>query len=140
MNAPLAPIELDLLAIEPRPCELCGLTIERHDIVDDGDGPLFYCPDLSPDDMTLEELERRAELRRQEDVAAILAAMPECPSIAPVDKPPEPYRPAQSTADAFFFVARSQPADYLGLWLAEHPQDAPHLHKLWIEKCCQTKK
>jgi hypothetical protein len=52
---------------------------------------------------------------------------------------PERYRTASCTVDAFFTVARSQPAEYLARWLAEHPQDAPHLHKLWIEKCSQTK-
>jgi hypothetical protein len=57
--------ELELLEIDPRPCQLCGLTIDRHDMVDDGDGPVFFCPDIDPDDMTLIELERRAELRRE---------------------------------------------------------------------------
>jgi hypothetical protein len=75
MNARVLPagLEPDPLEIDPRPCELCGLTVDRHKMVDDGDGPLFYCLDLSPDEMTLPELERRAELRRQEEVAAILA-------------------------------------------------------------------
>src|SRR6267378_6070275 len=62
-----APIEID-----PRPCELCGLTIDRHQMVDLGEGPLFYCPDLSPDEMTLPELERRAELRAREEIAAMV--------------------------------------------------------------------
>jgi len=44
-------------------------------MVDNGEGPEFFCLDLLPDEMTLEELERRAELRRQEEVAAILARM-----------------------------------------------------------------
>ena len=43
-----APIEID-----PRPCGLCGLTINRHEMVDDGEGPDFFCADLSPDEMTL---------------------------------------------------------------------------------------
>jgi len=45
MNAPLAfpigdalPIEID-----PRPCELCGRTIDQHERVDDGEGPEFFC-------------------------------------------------------------------------------------------------
>jgi hypothetical protein len=57
----------------------------------------------------------------------------------PAEKPIEPHRPASSTIDAFFVVARSQPADYLARWLSERPQDLPHLHKLWIEKCSPTK-
>jgi hypothetical protein len=129
MNAPILPdwFELYPLEIEPRPCKLCGLRVDRHETVDDGEGPLFYCPDLSPDDMTLEELERRAELRRQEDVAAILAAMPECPLIVPVDKPPEPYRPSQSTVDAFRLVAAGGDVGRLKAWLADRPKDAPLL-------------
>ena len=88
----LAPI-----AIDPRPCEYCGLTIDRHRMVDNGDGPEFFCVDLSPDEMTLPELERRAELRRQEDIAAIIArweAAAAVPSIVP-DREPPPHRPAQ---------------------------------------------
>jgi hypothetical protein len=120
-------IEPNPIAIDPRPCELCGLTIDRHEMVDDGEGPLFYCPDLSPDEMTLLELERRAELRRQEDVAAIQAAMPDCPPIAPADGPPEPYRPAQSTIAAFRLVAARGDVERLKAWLADRPKDAPLL-------------
>src|SRR5258708_40202677 len=99
MNAiSLEQIEFDPITIDPRPCELCGLTIDRHEMIDDGDGPLFYCIDPAPDELTPEELERRAELRRQEDVAAILARWEAIPP--PKDLPPrrdEPYRPAAST-------------------------------------------
>src|ERR1700722_7260748 len=39
MNAPLAlPIEID-----PRPCKICGLTVDRHITADDGEGPEFFC-------------------------------------------------------------------------------------------------
>src|SRR5258708_14093902 len=37
-------IELDPLEIDSR-CELCGCTIAFHVMVDDGSGPIFYCPD-----------------------------------------------------------------------------------------------
>jgi hypothetical protein len=128
MNAILPDwFEVYPLDLEPRPCKLCGLTIDRHEMVDESEGPLFYCPDLSPDDMTLPELERRAELRRQEDIAAILVAMPECPPIVPADKPPEPYRPAQSTIDAFRLVADGGDVGRLKAWLADRPKDAPLL-------------
>jgi hypothetical protein len=95
------PIEID-----QRPCELCGLKIDRHDMVDDGEGPEFFCADLSPDEMTLLELERRAELRRQEDIAEILAAMPDCPPIVPRSEP-EPYCPAASTVAAFRLLIKT---------------------------------
>jgi hypothetical protein len=129
MNAPLAPIDLDLLEIDPRPCELCGLTIDRHEMVDGGEGPEFFCADLSPDEMTLDELERRAELIRQEEVAAILArleAMDDPSRRLPPRSEPEPYRPAQSTVDAFRLVAATDVAR-LKAWLADRPKDAPLL-------------
>jgi hypothetical protein len=114
--------------IDPRPCGLCGLTIDRHEMDDDGDGPLFYCPDLSPDEMTLTELERREVLRIREEVAAILARMDAMPR--PGDPPPaepEPYRPAQSTVDAFRIVTAAADVARLKAWLADRPKDAPLL-------------
>jgi hypothetical protein len=131
-------IELDPLEIDGRPCELCGLTIDRHEMVDHGDGPIFYCPDLPPDEMTLPELERRAELIRQIEVAEIMARM----DAMDLDEVPEPvkpvakqsYRTPQSTKDAFLLVARNHDADYLARWLENHPQDVATLTELWREK------
>src|SRR5258705_9492676 len=137
-----APIEID-----PRPCVLCGLTIDRHDMVDDGEGPLFFCTEivgaglssttaarLSPDEMTIPELEHRAELIRQLEVAAILARLEWPAFVPPPPRQPEPYRPAQSTVDAFWYVAGLDDADYLKRWLAEHPRDVETLQKLWEAK------
>jgi hypothetical protein len=135
------PLTLHLVTIDPddpieidqRPCELCGLTIDRHDMVDDGEGPIFYCPDLSPDEMTLVELERRAELRRQEEVAAIFArleAMDDPSKRLPPPREPEPYRPAQSTVDAFWFVVGLRDPERFKVWLADRPKDAPFLLEL----------
>jgi hypothetical protein len=124
------------LGLDPRPCELCGLTIDRHDMVDDGDGPVHFCPDLSPDEMTLPELERRAVLRRQEEIAAILARMDamEGPSDPAPPRAPEPYRPPASTIDAFWYVASLREPERLKAWLLDRPQDAPTLLKL-METC-----
>jgi hypothetical protein len=136
MNAIVIPADLEPAAIEidPRPCELCGLTVDRHDMVDHGDGPEFYCADLSPDEMTLDELERRAELRRQEEVAAILArweamdeALDRATHPAPARAKPEPYRPAQSTVDAFRYLTAADDVGRIREWLADRPKDAPHL-------------
>jgi hypothetical protein len=128
--AAVAEIELQPIAIDPRPCELCGLTIDRHDVVDDGDGPLFLCADISPDEMTLDELERRAELICQEEVAAIFArleAMDDPSSRLPLRSEPKPYRPAQSTIDAFRIVAAGGDVGRLKAWLLARPMDAPVL-------------
>lgn len=124
--------------IDPRACELCGLTIDRHEMVDDGEEPLFYCPDLSPDEMTLPELERRAELRREEEIAAILARMDAIDGPADIVPPPKsetkPYRTAASTVDAFFYLVRLGDADRLRQWIGRHPLDAPELYRLWEDK------
>jgi hypothetical protein len=119
------PIEIDA-----RPCELCGLTIDRHEMEDDGDGPLFFCADLSPDEMTLIELERRAVLIEREEVRAIMArmdAMGGWPADNLPPREPEPYRPAASTVDAFRLVAAAGDVGRLKAWLADRPKDAPLL-------------
>jgi hypothetical protein len=147
MNAPLAPIEID-----PRPCELCGLLIDQHFMVDHGEGPEFFCADLSPDEMTLPELEQRDALRLQEHVAAMVEQWERAD---PRDRwkqtgePPPPdsvrngpqaepcrqsNRPAQSTVDAFLHLARHD-RGRLAAWLANHPQDVcGELFKLWESK------
>ena len=152
MNA-ISP-ELDPIAIDPRPCGLCCLTIDRHERVDTPEGPEFFCADLSPDEMTLLELERRAELIRREEVAAMVeqweradprdrwkhtgepAPPPEVRNGALDPLPrrePEPY-PAQSTIDAFWFVIGLADPDRLKEWMRDHPKDAPTLLKLLENK------
>jgi hypothetical protein len=128
MSLHLLTIEPDLLAIDPRPCGLCGLTIDRHEMVDHGEGSEFFCADLSPDEMTLSELARRGELRRQEDIAAILARWEALgPPDVPPPRAPEIYRPAASTIDAFRLVAAAGDLERLKAWLADRPKDAPLL-------------
>jgi len=117
-----APIEID-----PRPCQKCGLTIDRHEMDDDGEGPLFFCADIDPDDMTLIELERRAELVQQIEIAAILARLEWPAFVPPPPRQPEPYRPARSTVDAFRYVVALDDMDRLKAWLADRPKDAPLL-------------
>ncbi|MDN5003816.1 hypothetical protein ACFQZO_23550 [Bradyrhizobium sp. GCM10027634] len=41
------------------------------------------------------------------------------------------YRTPQATVDAFFYVMRNETPAQLTAWLADHPRDAAHLHKLW---------
>jgi hypothetical protein len=130
MSLHLLTIESNLLAIDPRPCQLCGLTIDRHEMIDHGEGPEYFCLGLAADKMTLPELERRAELRRQEDIAAILARWEALPAPEPLPRVPEPYRPAASTVDAFWFVVGLDDAARLAGWLRERPKDAPLLLKL----------
>jgi hypothetical protein len=129
MNAPfsIAPGEAierapEPIEIDPRPCQLCGLTIDHHEMVDDGEGPEFFCAEINhaPPWFTAAVLQleipetRRPEPRRR----------------------PEPYRSAESTVQAFWYVTRNHNADYLAAWLAKHPADQPHLFKLWKAKRC----
>jgi hypothetical protein len=134
MNA-LSP-ELDPIELDPRSCELCGLTVDRHEMVDHGEGPEFYCAEVSLDDMSLPELERRAELRRQEEVAAILARWEAMDTPSKVQPPakPEPYRPAASTVSAFLYLVGLDDLDRLEAWLLTRPKDAPTLLKLLENK------
>jgi hypothetical protein len=125
MNAIIRPdqIDPDPIRIEPRPCEWCCLTIDRHRRVDTPEGPEFFCADLSPDEMTLDELERRAELRRQEDIAWILARMDAMQG-----------RPPEFPIDAFRYLVGLDDPERLAAWLRDRPQDARFLLKLLENK------
>jgi hypothetical protein len=130
--------EPEPIEIDPRPCELCGLTIDRHYMVDHGEGPEFFCDDPTFDEMPLPELERRAELRRQEEVAAIIArweAMDKESGRSPVPpRAPKPYQPADSTIDAFRFLVATDDLPRVRAWLADRPKDAPYLLALLESK------
>jgi hypothetical protein len=45
------------------------------------------------------------------------------------------YRTAESTIHAFWYVAKSQPTEYLRAWLARHPLDKPQLYEIWKSTC-----
>ena len=137
MNAPLAHLlegteierEPEPIEIDPNPCRLCGLTIDRHTMVDDGEGPIFYCAD---------EPDQDGEDAPPWFTAAVL--QPEIPEPRRPEprRRPEPYRPAESTVQAFWYVTRNHDADYLARWLAHHPADRPHLFRIWKAKRCST--
>jgi hypothetical protein len=146
--------EPDPIEIDPRPCVLCGLTIDQHELVDDGDGPLHYCTDLFPEEMTLVELERRAELIRQVEIAAIVRDMElndprDRWKYTGEQRPPENVRnsdisakPAntrhrlvpQSTIDAFKYVVALGDPEYLARWLRDHSDVAANLLE-GVAKC-----
>lgn len=65
----------------------------------------------------------------------------EAPPLAPELDPEQPlYRTAQATADAFWWVVREGDPDHLDRWLANHPRDAAHLHRIWEDKCSRPTK
>ena len=52
----------------------------------------------------------------------------------PKQSKPE-YRTPQATVDAFFGWIVRQDETIQARWLAEHPNDAPYIRKLWEGKC-----
>src|SRR5437868_2689475 len=145
-----AAIDLDLLAIDPRPCGNCGLLLDRLLVVDHGDGFEHLCPDIEPDDLTLLELERRHELRIEEEAAVRLARWemadprdrwrhtgepppPDHVRNGPITPTPppmceeHPYRPDAATVDVFRHLVMAGDIERLTAWLAGRPKDAPLL-------------
>ena len=116
--------------IDPRPCDWCGLTIDQHRMVDDGEGPEFFCEDISAD---AAEILRRWEEADPRDRWRHTGEQQPKPLPEPIRN--APYRTAQSTIDAFWVVARSGNADHLIAWLRDHPADAALLHTIWGQKC-----
>jgi hypothetical protein len=136
MNAPLAPIDLDLLEIDPRPCELCGLTIDQHVMVDDGEGPEFFCEETDP---YAADIVRQWELADPRDAWRHTGEPPPPASVRNSDttaKPTRSQRPAESTVQEFWHVVTREP-EKLKTWLARHPGEAPALHQIWKAKRCQ---
>jgi hypothetical protein len=125
--------------IDPRICGECGLTIDRHRRVDALEGPEFYCDDLERQ-IYLDACALRVswEMADSRDRWRYTGEAPPAPKVS--DTPdaskrrPKPYRPADSTVDAFLYVVRLDDADYLRRWLARHPLDAPHLLEIWERK------
>jgi hypothetical protein len=128
------------LEIEPRPCEWCGLTIDQHAMVDGADGPEFFCEENHPH---AADLVRQWEMRDPRDAWRHTGETPPPVTFRNSDFSGAPapirqqYRTPQATIDAFFYVARTKDAAGIAEWLADHPRDAQHLHKLW-KKTCST--
>jgi hypothetical protein len=125
------PIEID-----PRPCEWCGLTIDQHRMVDTGEGPEFFCREISS---SAADLVRQWELADPRDrwkwtgEAAPPAAFRNS-DISGTPAKPRPYRTPQSTIDAFWYVVSLCNPEQLRAWLGDHPQDARFLLKLLERK------
>jgi hypothetical protein len=120
------PIEID-----PRPCGLCGATIDQHKMVDSGEGPEFFCADEPPQWFANSIMTGAAAdiMRRWERETPPKASSPQL-------SPRPYYRTPQSTLDAFWYVASLDDPDHLARWLANHPRDVAHLLKIWKAKQC----
>ena len=123
--------------IDPRPCDWCGFTIDQHVLVDEGDGPVFFCEDISP---YAANLVVQWEMQDPRDAWRHTGETPPPVAFRNADCTGTPeavrhYRTPQATVEAFFYVARTKDAEGIAEWLASHPRDAQHLHKLWKQKC-----
>jgi hypothetical protein len=124
----LEPYELD-----PRPCELCGLTIDQHEMIDDGEGPEFFCFPDGPLVQEWELADPRDRWKHTGEAPPHADVRNSDISARPADKP-QRYHTPQSTIDAFWYVVRLDDADYLKRWLAQHPRDVVTLQKFWDGK------
>jgi hypothetical protein len=129
MSAAAQLLEPDPIEIDPRPCGLCGRTVDQHECVDGGEGPEFYC---YPDDDIL----TRWELADTRDSWSHTGEPAPPASIRNSDITPSPpaapahYRTPQATRDAFWIVVNLCDPARLKAWLHDHPRDARHLLKL----------
>jgi hypothetical protein len=125
-------LEPDPIAIDPRPCELCGRTINQHERIDTPEGPEFFC---FPDD----DVVTRWELADPRDSWRHTGEPPPPASVRNSDIAEKPsarphYRTPQATADAFWFVVNLCDPARLKAWLHDHPRDARYLLKLLESK------
>jgi hypothetical protein len=147
MKAHSLPIEID-----PRPCQWCGLEIDHHHMIDDGDGPHHFCISEVYERIAAGKVKNPKGLFvlgwnsgidfslhhvAEEEISMIMEGImiePDCvPSIIP-PRAPEPYRTPQSTIDTFKYLVRFNDPERLKAWLADRPQDAPTLLKLLESK------
>jgi hypothetical protein len=123
----IRPIEID-----PRPCVLCGRTIDQHDCVDQGEGPEFFCRDDDDIVVCWELADPRDAWRHTGDLPP--PAHVRNGDISARPEKPLHYRTPQATIEAFWYVVRLDDADYLKRWLDQHPADDKFLCKLWKAK------
>lgn len=124
---------LEPYEIDPRPCELCGQTIDRHEMVDEGEGPEFFC--FPADDIvTCWELADPRDAWRHTGETPPSASVRNS-DITKMPTQPDYYRTPQSVVDAFWFVASLDDPARLAAWLADHPRDERYLQKIWEQKC-----
>jgi hypothetical protein len=134
----IVPIEPnpDPIEIDPRPCQLCGLTIDQHIMVDDGEGPLFFCEEFEPD---AANIIKRWEMDDPRDRWKWTGEAPPPANVRNSDisakpvKPPK-YATPEATINAFWFVVRLADPERLAAWLDDHPKDEFFLLKVLERK------
>ena len=107
-------------------CELCGCAIEDLE-------ELVYL--LAADLVTQWELADSRDAWRHTGEAPPPEHVRNGPLQAARPRSARPHCPAASTIEEFFCVAGLEDPRRIAAWLLDHPLDAPHLHKLWKQKC-----
>jgi len=124
------PIEAQTHLTDEGSCQLCGLSIDEHFRVDTFEGSLFLCENAEGDLVRQWELaDSRDGWKHTGEPPPAAAVRNSDISARPADKA-LPYRPPQSTIDAFWFVVSLCDPGRLKTWLSDHPQDEPFLLKL----------
>jgi hypothetical protein len=134
LTHPFGEEALDPIEIDPRPCVRCGRTIDRHEMFDNGNGPVWFCVDDGDADFqrAVDDIVRRLELGDPRDAWRHTGELPPPAEVRNSHQKPQlqPYRTPQSVVDAFWYVVGLNDADRLKAWLAKHPKDAPTLLEL----------
>ena len=128
-----AHLEPDPIEIDPRPCDLCGCTIDEHERVDTPEGPEFFCEDVEREIyLAALAIVLSWELHDPRDAwKHTCEPRPEASEYPTPARPP--YRTPQATVDAFLYLVRLDDQQRLSDWLKGHPADVPRLLKLLEE-------
>lgn len=126
-------IELEPIEIDPRPCELCGCTIDLHERVDAPEGPEFFCDDFERQ-VWLAACALVMSWETDDPRDAWKHTGERRPAVSEYRAPVRPpYRTPQATVDAFWYLVRLGDQQRLSNWLKDHPADAAVFLKLLEE-------
>jgi hypothetical protein len=115
----------DIIELEPDPAEIDPLTCEQCGCVIEDLEELIHL--RAADLVTRWELaDPRDAWRHTGDLAPPVSAQNADICAKPANAP-RPYRPTQSTVDAFRHLTTAGDVGRIREWLADRPQDAPHL-------------
>lgn len=126
--------QLEIVTVDPRPCENCGMLLDDHFTIEGPKGPEHFCQPLDVAlhlrALRLQEAWERADPR---DAWRHTGEAPPPDSVrngprAAVE--PAFYRTAQSTVQAFWYVVALKDPEKLAAWLRDRERDAPFLLKL----------
>lgn len=129
MNAIVSPAELEPIEVER--CDVCQRVIE------DFEQELIY---LRANDLLVQwELADPRDAWRHTGEAPPSVEFRNGPIEGPSPARPKSYETPASTEQAFWIVVRQNDPARLKQWLADRPEDTPHLRTLLEKKCSPHK-